>query len=147
MVGSAEGHRGEIIAALRQRYGAQFQHRGGQMPGEKHLSLTEYVEAINAAKITINTQTVPERVQVKARVREVLSCGGFLLEEDNSESREFLEDSGVAFFDGTPDLFAKIDAYLADEPRRQEAARTAYEWYRARYTPDLMMQKIIDAIF
>jgi hypothetical protein len=146
MVGSGEGHRGDIISALRQRYGERFQHRGGQMPGEKHLSLTDYVAAINGAKITVNTQTVPERVQLKGRVREVLSCGGFLLEEDNSESREFLEGSGAAFFDGTPDLFAKIDAYLADEPRREEVARTAYEWYRARYTPDLAMQQIIDAI-
>ena len=87
-----------------------------------------------------------QRIQLKARVREVLSCGAFLLEQDTEESRRFLEGSGVVLFDGYPDLFAKIDHYLAHDEERERIARRAHEWYRARYSPDRAMQQIIDAL-
>ena len=146
IVGSSEGYRREVIEALRQRYGERFRHLGGHMPWDKFVTAEEYVDAINRARIVVNTQTARERVQVKGRVREVLSCGGFLLEQDNPESREFLEGSGVAFFSGIEGLQAAIDTYLAQDTERERLARAAHDWYRARYTPDLAMQRILEAV-
>jgi hypothetical protein len=146
IIGSSEGYRRDVITALQHRYGGRFQHLGGHMPWDKMLTVENYVEAINCAKIVVNTQTAPQRVQVKGRVREVLSCGGFLLEQDNAESREFLAGSDVVFFSGLDALFSSIDVYLANDAERDRIARSTHEWYRSCYTPDLAMQRIIDAV-
>ena len=147
ILGSSEGHRRDVIAALAQRFGPRFEHLGGHMAEDKFLSLEGYVDAINRTKIIVNTQTYLHRPQIKGRVREVLSCGGFLLEQDNVESREFLAGSGVTFFTDIPDLIAKIDHYLAQDAERDRIARATHEWYRARHTPDQALQRVIDACF
>ena len=67
VIGSSEGYRREVIAALQQRYGSRFRHLGGLMPWDKRIPVEEYVQAINRAKIVVNTQTASERVQVKGR--------------------------------------------------------------------------------
>lgn len=146
VLGASGGQRSPVIDALQARYGAGFRHLGGYAPGDTYISIEDYVAAINRAKIVVNTQTAG-RYQLKGRVREVLSCGGFLLEQDNSESREFLAGSGVVMFAGRDDLFPAIDAYLADDAARERIARAARAWYLERYTPDLVMQQIIDAVF
>lgn len=115
------------------------------MAEDKFISIEAYVDAINRAKIVVNTQTYVERPQIKARVHEVLSCGGFLLEQDNEESREFLDGTGVALFSDIPDLIAKADYYLAHDAERERIARATHEWYSARHSPDLALQQIIAA--
>lgn len=146
VLGSSEGYRQDVIAALSGRYGERFRHLGGYMPTDKFLAAEDYVEAINRAKIVVNTQTAPQRVQVKGRVREVLSCGGFLLEQDNPESRAFLDGSGVRLFGGVDQLFELIDTYLRDQSDREQIAHASHLWYKARYTPDILMQSILDAV-
>lgn len=147
ILGSSEGYRRDVVAALAERFGTRFHHLGGHMAEDKYVSIEAYVDAINRTKIIVNTQTYLHRQQIKGRVREVLSCGGFLLEQDNPESREFLEGSGVIFFSDMPDLIAKIDYYLAHDAERERIARATHDWYRARYTPDLTLQHIITACF
>lgn len=145
VLGSSEGYRREIIAALRDRFGPRFVHVGGHMPEDRFVSLEDYAAAIRRARIVVNTQTWPgARVQVKGRVREVLSCGSFLLEQDNPESREFLEGSNVVLFRDRTDLMPQIDRFLAHPDEREAVARAAHGWYRARHSPDLAMQAIID---
>lgn len=147
ILGSSEGIRRDIIAGLAQRFGSRFRHIGGHMTEDKFITIEDYVDAINRTKIIVNTQTYLERPQIKGRVREVLSCGGFLLEQDNSESREFLADSGVIFFSDLADLVAKIEHYLAHDGERARIARETYDWYQARYTPDIALANIIAACF
>lgn len=147
ILGSSEGHRREVIAALAERFGPRFQHLGGHMAEDKFMSLESYVDAINRAKIVVNTQTYLHRPQIKGRVREVLSCAGFLLEQDNEESRAFLDGSDVVFFSDIPDLIAKVEHYLAHDAERDRIARATHDWYIARYTPDLALQQVVAACF
>lgn len=147
ILGSSEGYRREVMAALAQRFGARFRHLGGHTAEDTFVPIEAYVDAIHRTKVIVNTQTYLDRPQIKGRVREVLSCGGFLLEQDNAESRQFLEGSGVVFFSDIPDLIAKIEYYLAHDDERDRIARATHDWYGARYTPDLALQKIITACF
>lgn len=146
LFGSSEASRRDMIAALTLRYGPRFRHLGGHFASDQFLTLEQYIQGLNQTRIVVNTQTFMERIQLKARVREVLSCGAFLLEQDNEESRRFLEGSGVVLFGSYPDLFAKIDYYLAHDEERESLARQAHEWYRARYSPDRAMQQVVDAL-
>ena len=133
LLGSTEGFREQVVAALRQRYGSRFVNAGGYMPGDNYLSYADYANLIHRAKIIVNTQTRPEREQVKGRVREVLACGGFLLEQSTGETERFLDGSGVILWNDMSDLGAKIDRYLADEGQREHIAATAHAWYQERY--------------
>lgn len=147
MLGSSEGERNEIADWLHTRYGARFQRLGGFMKEDRYLSVDDYVDCIRASRISINTQTRPERVQIKGRAKEVLACGGFLLEQDNPESRRFLEGSGVEFFSGFEELGRKLDYWLEHESERAKRAAESCAWYRARSRPDEHVDRILAALF
>ncbi|MDP1682792.1 MAG: glycosyltransferase, partial [Burkholderiales bacterium] len=135
--GSAEGLREGYILALQNRYGPRFHHFGGFHAADKsYIGIDDYVSKLNATKIFVNTQTYPEnRVQLKGKVREALSCGTFLLENENPESRHYLRDTPTIFFSAIQDLYEKIDYYLAHEDEREAIAQTGHDWYLENHSP------------
>lgn len=135
--GSAEGLREAYITALAHRYGPRFHHFGGFHAADKsYIGIDDYVHKVNATKIFVNTQTYPQnRVQLKGKVREALSCGTFLLENENPESRHYLKDTPVVFFDAIQDLYQKIDYYLEHEAEREAIAQQAHDWYVENHSP------------
>lgn len=135
--GSAEGLREGYIFALKQRYGSRFQHFGGyHNAARSYIGIADYVQKLNATKIFVNTQTFPQhRLQLKGKVREALSCGTFLLENENPESRHYLKETPTVFFNEIQDLYQKIDYYLEHEAERERIAQESHNWYVQNHNP------------
>lgn len=145
--GTAENDRQYWIDILKARYPDQFYHIGSLMDANKRLSTEEYVLKINQTKIFVNTQTYKWRVQLKGKIREALSCGAFILEEDNPETRAFVEEGyGVVFFQDKHDLYNKIDYFLKHELERIEIANKGYQWFKEHYSPEIWCAKILQKI-
>ena len=109
IMGSPVGNRRELIAKLEEDFQDQFHHWGGVYMDRPPLPMPDYAEKIRRSRILINSQTFSFAPQCKGKVRETLSCGGFLLEEDNPEPRLFVpEGKGVIFYRDYEDLAAKI---------------------------------------
>ncbi len=146
LFGSSEGQRIEFIRQLSENFTNQFEHLGGYMTGDTFLSFDDYARAINQSKIIVNTQTSTRRDQVKGRVKEVLACGTFLLEQDTPNTRRFLEGSGVILFSDFDDLRNKIRYFLNHEREREDIAAKTRQWMLARYSPQIYVSKIIEAL-
>ena len=144
VIGSSEGFRAELIADLSRHYGPRFVHAGGVMENDRFVSYEEYASLICRAKIVVNSQTVPSRVQIKARTREVLACRGFLLDQRNAETERFFAGSGVALWNDFDDLHAKIDYYLAHDQEREALATTTHQWYLEHFPVATYFDEILD---
>jgi len=146
--GSAEGLREGYIFALQQRYGARFHHFGGFHAAEhSYIGVTDYVSKINATKIFVNTQTFPQnRIQLKGKVREALSCGTFLLEGENTESRHYLKDTPTVFFSEIQDLYQKVDYYLEHEDEREATAQISHDWYLENHSPQKWARYLLESM-
>lgn len=143
LFGSSEGVRSQIADALKLRYGERFHRFAGFGPDDEYLPPSVYARRIRESRVVVNTQTLPERIQIKGRAKEVLCCGSYLIEQDNPESRAFLEGSGTEFFSSLDDLFEKIDAALPAEAEREARAATASTWYRKRNDPHRYVSEIL----
>ena len=136
VLGSSEGSRAALIAGLARRYGQGFRHVGGYQPGDATVSFEDYAAAIHRTRIVVNSQTVAHRVQVKGRVREVLACRGFLIDQANAETLRYFRGSGVPLFTDFDDLVARIDHHLACDQRRRAACARSHDWYRRKHGLD-----------
>ena len=134
VLGSSEGCRAALIAGLARRYGQGFRHVGGYQPGDATVSFEDYAAAIHRARIVVNSQTVAHRVQVKGRVREVLACRGFLIDQANAETLRYFRGSGVTLFTDFDDLASAIDRHLACDEERRTASAYSHDWYRRKHS-------------
>lgn len=146
LFGSSEGRRVDLIRDLSAALGPAFAHLGGYMAGDTFLPREDYVHALNTARIVVNTQTVPERDQIKGRIKEALSCGAFLLEQDAPNARWFLEGSGVVLFADAPDAIAKIRHYLDRPEERARIAAASRDWLLARHSPRAYVDAVMGAL-
>jgi len=113
--GTAAGNRGYWIEKLNEKYGDKFHHIGGFVHGSDILSIENYAHAMRKTRICVNTQTYSFREQCKGKVRETIACRAILLEEDNSETRLFINDSQAClFFNDFENLCSQIDRLLAE---------------------------------
>lgn len=141
VVGNAEAFRAEVVADLAGRYGQRFVHAGGF--SDRFLSHDDYAAVIRRAKIVVNSQTVPGRIQIKARTREVLACRGFLLDQHNTETERFFAGSGVVLWRDFDDLHAKIDYYLAHDEEREAVVAATHRWYLDRFPTATYFDEIL----
>jgi glycosyltransferase involved in cell wall biosynthesis len=147
IMGSAEGRRKGFIDFLSKEYGEKFHHFGGRGVHEAFVSKDDYVSLLNRTRIFVNTQTSEQRVQFKGKVREALSCGIFILEEDNPETRSFVKDGvGIRYFKDAADLKAKIDYYLEHDDEREEIAMKGYQWYHGNHDARSWVSYILHAL-
>ena len=143
--GSSEGHRAEVFERLTAA-GFAVHRSGGMMPGDTLLPVADYAAALATSRIVVNTQTVASRVQLKGRVAQCLASGTLLLEQDNPESRAYLDGIDVEFWRDVDELIALVRHHL-DHPREREArARRAHEQWRARYDTRGFVQRILHAV-
>ncbi|MBV8716321.1 MAG: glycosyltransferase family 1 protein [Chloroflexi bacterium] len=145
IAGSSEGRRVEVVRALAEA-GVDFHRAGGLVAGDAFLSTEEYARTLAESKIVINTQTAPERVQLKGRVAQVLSCGSFLLEERNPESEQFLDGYSVDLWSNPAELVDKIQWWLAHPAQRELAADLARARYVREHNPVTYTRTILDAV-
>ncbi|QDU67149.1 CgeB family protein [Engelhardtia mirabilis] len=88
----------------------------------------DYVRAICASKIQLGFLRVANRDEHTDRSVEVPACGRFMLAERTQEHLElFAEGREAAYFDGTDELVAKVQHYLAADEEREQIARAARE--------------------
>ncbi len=144
--GSSEDRRIGYVEALSKRYGHRFKKLGGYMPEDTFLSFDDYVLAINQSKIIVNTQTREERDQIKGRIKEVLSCGGFLIDQATPNTRRYYGDAPVVLFNDLDDLLAKIDYFLEHEDEREAIAAASHEWMTRRHSPKAYVRALLESV-
>jgi hypothetical protein len=143
--GSSEGHRVEVFERLAAA-GFATHRSGGMMPGDALLPVADYAAELATSRIVVNTQTVAQRVQLKGRVAQCLASGTFLLEQDNPESRAYLDGIEVVFWRDTDELITLVRHHL-DHPQEREAiARRTHEQWKARYDARRFVQSIVRTI-
>jgi len=131
--GSSEGYRNEVYQALLER-GFAVHRSGGMMPGDAFLEPQDYARALAVSRIVVNTQTMGSRVQLKGRVAQALACGTLLLEQDNAESRRYLQGIPVPTWSSIDELAGQIRHYLDDEAARRAQASAARAAWMQRYS-------------
>lgn len=112
LFGSVVGERREWINFLQEQFYEQFIHIGGVSGSERNLiAIDEYAKLLRKTNIVVNTQTYGFREQCKGKVREAIQCGAILIEQDNSETREFERlygPFGIRYFSSKDDLVVQI---------------------------------------
>lgn len=143
--GSLEGVRGEIASNLLQR-GLRLHLSGGILDPLRHLPLTQYAADIASSRLLINTQTIPNRVQMKGRVAQALACGALLLEQENPETRLYLDGIDIDYWSSIDDLMLLIDFYLANEESRHLRAQQLHSLWNERHSAEKFTQTIFDGV-
>lgn len=133
LVGSSEGYRVKIEESLHNAK-VPFARIGGLVEKDNFLTNQQYALEIAASKIVINTQTMPTRVQLKGRVAQVISCGTFLLEQENDESKRYLDGIPVIFWRNESDLIEKLNYYIENETERESIAEGCRREWIERYS-------------
>jgi hypothetical protein len=158
LLGSAEGMRVPLIEHVKANLPShiQFTKAGGLVNsavGTHELGLTDgwlpldrYIDTINQSKILVCTQTRPERIQVKGKVFEFMSCGGFCLIDRNWEYERLIPSDCVAYFDSPQDLVAKIVFYTEHERERLEIAQRGQEWFRGHFDYKSFWRAFLDRV-
>lgn len=147
--GNAFGDRARWIQILDDHYNGPskraFHHIGGIQ--SRGLSCDEYARSLSRTIICVNTQTISNKPQCKGKVREALASGVFLLEEDNEETRSYLEDGqGLVYFNGEKDLKSKIDFYLERPDLRWEVISRGQEFVRKRLNAKVWASSLLRAL-
>lgn len=141
--GSSEGERIAIYSEL-QTAGIQVNRIGGLLSTDKFLPLSEYAKQLSQSLIVVNTQTCPERIQLKGRVMQVLSCGSLLLEQWSIESEKFLQALGLEelLWKDSKELIQKIQYWLSRRNQLSKFADMAKNKYLALHNPVTWTQRI-----
>ena len=124
ILGSTEGERVKYINYLSKKYEHRFHHFGGHNDPSKFVSRQRYAEILNQTRICVNTQTYVHRIQLKGRVREALSCGTFLLEEDKWDGLTgFIHQVLYDEYLGKVEEPEEIEYYLCGPPMMNDAVQ------------------------
>lgn len=84
---------------------------------------------------------------ISLRVFDVLSCGGFLLTNFQSEMPEMFEiGKDFEVYENIEDLYAKTEFYLKHESERERIARCGHETIEKYYTVRHQLEKILREI-
>jgi len=145
--GSDAGLRRQWIDMLQKNYPKDFQHIGGVGLGKVAIPMEEYARLAGKTKIMVNTQTYSFRTQCKGKVREALASGCLLIEEDNTESRQFFGNQPfVKYFTTKTELLDTISYYLSNPIEREELAHQGYQWYLEHWAPKQWAKKVLSAV-
>jgi len=121
-------------------------HTGGQL--EHLVSLERYADILRQSKISLNFSfSVPGTHQLKARVFEILFSGALLMEDENSETKQYFTPMvDYVAFDSKEDLLEKIRYYLNHEDERQEIAYNGYIKATQDYNYKVFWNKVMNRL-
>jgi len=147
LAGSSEGYRLSVYTELLAA-GFAVNRVGGLMPNDSYLSHHDYARALAESRIVVNTQTNGERVQLKGRTSQVLSCGSLLLEQWNRETERFLEPLGLKsiMWKSIDELTDMIRYWLDRLEERELFAASARERYIAAHNPRSWTETILEEL-
>ena len=137
------------LAALDKLRGLGIRLHVGGGRREGFLPVEEYARVLARSRIVVNFSRKIDGSKLhqnKGRVFEALHCGALLLEQDNAQTRLWLED-GVDYvsFKDPDDLVAKIAALLADEPRRSAIAANGHAKALTCFSARQFWEGVLDA--
>lgn len=140
LLGSNEGQRVALAQHLTETLAADgvTLHRLGGLTDDESseadwISWDQYVDAINETKIALNSQTQPDRFQIKGKIFDFLACGTFCLTDDNPELRRIVPDGCLAYYEDPADCADKIKYYLRESDERQAIAERGRDWFNDVY--------------
>jgi hypothetical protein len=118
--------------------------------GQREVGLTQeqYAAHIQLSKMVINFAQHPFGYdQVKGRALETIASGSLLLESSNEATRRMFEpDVDYVSFENVKDLCDKISFYLANEEKRLEICKHAYETHSTKYSAIVYWKKVMERI-
>jgi len=136
-VGINYGDRGDLVKALRDRgvkvttFGRGW---GDNSPGR--VTVEGMVDVFNQSRINLNFTRSwrKRRRQIKARIFEVVGCGGFLITEFGERLDEFLvPGQDLVMFDTREELVEKVLHYLEHDAEREAIADSGYRKVQGRH--------------
>ena len=109
--------------------------------------LTETPYIFHNSKINLNITLRSIRSGIPLRCMEIMSCGGFLLTNFQSDFlKHFHAGEDFVFFENKKDLLQKIDYYLIHEEERLAIAESGYQKVLKNHSFDTIFQKIYNII-
>lgn len=109
--------------------------------------LTETPYIFHNSKINLNITLRSIRSGIPLRCMEIMSCGGFLLTNFQSDFlKHFHAGEDFVFFESKKDLLQKIDYYLIHEEERFAIAESGYQKVLKNHSFDTIFQKIYNII-
>lgn len=107
-------------------------------------TLTEMPVVFNSAKININTTAKAIRSGIPLRVFDVLSCGGFLISNYQTELTEFFTPGqDLIMYSSVDECVDLCKYYLDHEKERNEIAAAGYETLRKYHTYKIRLAQMI----
>lgn len=91
-------------------------------------NMTEMPKIFHLSKINLNLTSKPIRTGLPLRIWDILSAGGFLLTNYQSELPEYFEiGKDIEVYTSKEELLQKIEYYLTHEEERKAIAQSGYE--------------------
>lgn len=146
IIGSYEGKRKEYVNYLASelpKHNIKFTKLGGlwddslvhpsvsgiYKPVKEWMPWKDYIQAINQAKICINTQTQKERDEIKGKVMQFLACGTFALLDNSKEIQGIVSKDYVDYFGTKEECLEKCIYWIKHEKEREEKALKGWQWF------------------
>ncbi len=111
-------------------------------------SLTEMPLIFHNSKINLNITSKPIRSGLPLRIFDIISCGGFVLSNYQTELPELFNiDSEIVTYGSYDELLAQCDYYLTHDKIRAEIAESAYHKLCKQHTYELRLVNMLELAY
>jgi hypothetical protein len=157
VIGSVFGKRLELVRFLReglQRNGFQLHTLGGiYSEGEDPLAYQaqwldweSYGQVIRESRVCLNSQTNPDRMQIKGKIFEILNRGTFCLSDANPESLRMFPSNLFPLYRSHADCLELIMHYLGDEADRSSKEQEMVSWIKGNFDSKVFYSRLVRAV-
>ena len=110
-------------------------------------SMTEMPKIFHLSKINLNFTSKPIRSGLPLRIWDILSAGGFVLTNYQTEIPEYFEiGKEIETFSSQEELIDKISFYLVHDEERKKIAENGYELAKREYSLDVRIEEMLSRI-
>ena len=110
-------------------------------------SITEMPKIFHLSKINLNFTSKPIRSGLPLRIWDILSAGGFVLTNYQTEIPEYFEiGKEIEIFSSKEELIDKISFYLVHDEERKKIAGNGYERAKREYSLDVRIEEMLSRI-
>lgn len=111
-------------------------------------TLTEMPLIFANSTINLNMTSKPIRSGIPLRIWDILSCGGFVITNYQSELPEFFTiGETIEIYENEDDLINKCNFYLEHPEKAREIAQNGLELVRSQHTYRHRIEQMITAVF
>ena len=110
-------------------------------------SMTEMPKIFHLSKINLNFTSKPIRSGLPLRIWDIMSAGGFVLTNFQTEIPEYFEiGKEIEIFSSKEELIDKISFYLVHDEERKKIAGNGYERAKREYSLDVRIEQMLSRI-